>query len=244
MHGALTTRRLSDLIPRLGPRNARVAHHGDGPGLAAPARPLDPAEPVFPSRALPKFLAAVRAQPTPVLLDLGPVIGANISFLGEAVSCKIHVEDLFADLDRHVRREAVDAFPAFLGTRFALPDQSLDGVFCWDLLDYLEPEAAAVLAAQLTRMLRPGGVLLGLFATTADAEARYVKYVIVDDDHLQYRRYPAARGRQRLLENRDIIKLFERLRVSDSFLLKSALREMVFRKPDGSVFRRPGATGA
>jgi len=212
--------------------------------VAEPAGTLDPAEPVFPSRALPKFLAAVRARPTPVLLDLGPVIGANISFLGEAVSCKIHVEDLFADLDRHVRRETVDAFPAFLGTRLSLPDESLDGVFCWDLFDYLEPAAAAVLAARLVRLLRPGGVLLGLFATSAPAEARYVKYVIVDDEHLHYRGYPAARGRQRLLENRDIIKLFEGLRVSDSFLLKSALREMVFRKPDGSVFRRPGTPGA
>lgn len=242
MHEALTTRRLSDLLPRLGPRNARAAHYGGGPGsIAVPAGTTEVPEPVFPSRALSKFLAAVRSRPAPVLLDLGPVIGTNIAFLGEAVSCKIHVENLFADLDRHVRQEAVDAFPAFLETRLQLPDESLDGVFCWDLLDYLEPAAGAVLAAQLTRMLRPGGVLLGLFATPTPADPRYTKYVIVDDEHLQYRAYPAARGRQRLLENRDIIKLFERLRVSDSFLLQSALREMVFRKPDGSVFRRPGS---
>ena len=159
------------------------------------------------------------------------MIGSNIAFLGEAVSCKIHVEDVFADLDRHVRQETVDAFPAFLAKRFPLPDESLDGVFCWDLVDYLDPAAAAVLAGQLTRMLRPGGVLLGLFATAVPAECRYTKYVILDDERLRYRPYPAARGRQRLLENRDIIKLFDRLRVSDSFLLKSALREMVFRKP-------------
>ena len=34
-----------------------------------------------------------------------------------------------------------------------------------------------------------------------------------------------------MLQNRDIIKLFERLRVSDSFLLQTNIREILFRKP-------------
>jgi len=37
--------------------------------------------------------------------------------------------------------------------------------------------------------------------------------------------------RQRSLQNRDIIKLFETLRVSDSFLMKTNMREIIFRKP-------------
>ena len=45
------------------------------------------------------------------------------------------------------------------------------------------------------------------------------------------RPYAAARGRQAALLNRDIIKLFSGLRVSDSFLLKNNLREILFRKP-------------
>jgi SAM-dependent methyltransferase len=230
--GGLTARRLSGFIPLLGQRVARAAHR-DGPGGAAPAPAAGPRglEQVFPSRALPKFIGAIGARPAPVILDLGPVIGSNITFLGEAVSCKIHVEDVFADLDRHLRQEAMEAFPAFLQTRFQLPDESIDGVFCWDLVDYLDPPAAAALAAQLMRMLRPGGVLLGLFATTVRPDCRYTKYVILSDEHLHYRAYPAARGPQRVLENRDIIKLFDRLRVSDSVLLKSAVRELLFRKP-------------
>jgi hypothetical protein len=34
-----------------------------------------------------------------------------------------------------------------------------------------------------------------------------------------------------VLANRDIIRLFGSLRVSDSFLLKNNLREILFRKP-------------
>ena len=40
-----------------------------------------------------------------------------------------------------------------------------------------------------------------------------------------------TQARQRSLQNRDIIKLFETLRVSDSFLMKTNMREIIFRKP-------------
>jgi hypothetical protein len=47
---------------------------------------------------------------------------------------------------------------------------------------------------------------------------------------LRYRTYPAARARQRALLTGDIIRLFKDLRVSESFLMKSHVREMLFRK--------------
>ena len=56
-------------------------------------------------------------------------------------------------------------------------------------------------------------------------------YFLVDQSTLKYRTYPAARPRQRNLLNGDIIKIFKDLRVTDSFLMKSRMREMLFRKP-------------
>ncbi|HMB79664.1 MAG TPA: hypothetical protein VKI43_06340, partial [Vicinamibacterales bacterium] len=102
---------------------------------------------------------------------------------------------------------------------------------CWDLIDYLDRPAAQALATQLTRVLRPDGALLGFFGTAAPQDARYTKFIIVDDVNLKHRSYAATRGRQAILLNRDIIKLFSGLRVSDSFLLKNNLREILFRKP-------------
>jgi len=49
--------------------------------------------------------------------------------------------------------------------------------------------------------------------------------------NLKHRSYPATRGRQAILLNRDIIRLFPGLRVSDSFLMKNNVREILFRKP-------------
>ncbi len=180
---------------------------------------------------LQQFLAIVCSQPAAEFLDLGPVIGSNITFLGDRVGCKIHVEDLYADLDRHVQQGTLDRFPEFLGERFALADESIDAVLCWDVFDFLHPTAANVLAGELMRMLRPRGALLAFFGNVGQHERCYTKYVIEDEEHLRYRFYAAACRRQAALENRDIMKLFDRLRVFDSVLLKSGVREILFRKP-------------
>ena len=194
-------------------------------------QPASDSEPLFSTKAFRKFLSCLTSRESPVLLDLGPVVGSNISFFGEQLGCKIFVEDLFADLDRHVRAGNVDGFIEMLRHRFPQETGSVDGILCWDLVDYLDRASAQLLADQLTRILRPDGALLGFFATSQTSDARYTKYVIADEGNLRHRNYPAARCRQTILLNRDIIRLFPVLRVSDSFLLQNNLREILFRKP-------------
>jgi hypothetical protein len=177
------------------------------------------------------FLSVVCSRPAAELVDLGPVVGANVAFLGERVGCKIHVEDLYADLDRHAQQGALERFPEFLGRRFPLPAESIDAVLCWDVFDYLDPPAASVLAGELMRLLRPAGALLAFFGTSGPRAPRYTKYIIEDEEHLRYRAYATASSPPRPLQNREIVRLFERLEVSDSVLLKSGVREMLFRKP-------------
>ena len=75
--------------------------------------------PVYPTKALAKFLSSLNARSQRLLLDLGPVVGSNVTFFGEELGCKIHVEDLFKDLERHVTEDKLDAFPSFLARRFA-----------------------------------------------------------------------------------------------------------------------------
>jgi hypothetical protein len=211
------------LLDRLAPRRSDAE---------PPPMPLAAvADPVFATKALRKFLTALTANASPVLLDLGPVVGSNVSFFGEQLGCKIFVEDIFADLERHIRDGKLERLPDFLKARFPQETGSVDGVLCWDLLDYLDKASALAVATELTRVLRPEGALLGFFGTVQSPEARYTKYIIADEINLKHRPYPAARGRQSVLLNRDIIKMFGGLRVSDSFLLKNNIREILFRKP-------------
>ncbi|HEX4346909.1 MAG TPA: class I SAM-dependent methyltransferase [Vicinamibacterales bacterium] len=187
-------------------------------------------DPLFATKALKKFLTSLTSRESPVLLDLGPTVGSNVTFFGEQLGCKIFVEDIYADLERHVRAGTLDALPEFLSKRFRQEDGSVDGVLCWDLIDYLDRASAQALATQLARVLRPDGALLGFFGTAQSRETRYTKYIIVDDVNLKHRSYEASRSRQAVLLNRDIIRMFTGLRVSDSFLLQNNLREILFRK--------------
>jgi len=208
----------------------RIAPRRSDPETPAP-QPASVADPVFATKALRKFLTCLTSHELPVLLDLGPVVGSNVAFFGEQLGCKIFVEDIFADLDRHVRDGKLDVFAEFLKNRFPQADGTVDGILCWDLIDYLDRRAAQELTNHLTRVLRPEGALLGFFGTARPRDTRYTKYIIVDEVNLRHRSYAAARGRQAILLNRDIIRLFSGLRVSDSFLLLNNLREILFRKP-------------
>jgi SAM-dependent methyltransferase len=188
--------------------------------------------PAHPSKALKKFLTTLGAHPQPTLLDIGPVVGHNVTFFGERLGCKFQVEELSKDIDRHVREDKMPELPEFISRRFPQGDDSFDGILCWDLFDYLDKPAAQALARQLARVLRPGGVLFALFNNTENLPPgkHYTRFVVVDEETIQHRPYAAARGKQKPLPNRDIQRMFEPLRVIDQFLLKTNTREMLFRK--------------
>jgi hypothetical protein len=183
------------------------------------------------SKVLPRLLASLSQAPAPVLLDLGPVVGANVSFFGDRLACKIYVEDLFADIERHARAGTRDALPQALASRPLPAEGSVDAVLCWDLFDYLEQGAGKALAARLTGLLRTGGVLYGFFGTTPVDLAHYTRFALEGEDTLRQRQYPATVFRRTVLTTRDINRMFEGLVVAESVLLKSSTRETLFRKP-------------
>jgi methyltransferase family protein len=217
---------ISDLL-KFGGKKADD-HAGAVKDAPAPKGP----ETVVASKALPKFISALSHHESPVLVDFGPVIGANVAFFGEHLGCKLHIEDLATQMDTHTRANTRDALPVALPARFTQPDQSVDGVLCWDIFDFLEPAAAKALAQQIVRVLKPGGAVMGFFCTKAMERASFTKFEIVEETaaSLRHRHHPGAGGPKYVLQNRDIIKMFDGLNVSESFLLKSNTREILLRK--------------
>jgi hypothetical protein len=220
---------LSGLVSRL---SRQIPRSDDEPGRVAvePRAVAAESAETYASKTLARFLSLLFARPAAEVVDLGPVIGSNITFLGERVGCKIHVEDLYADIDRHVQHDKLDQLPEFLGGRFSEAASSVDAVLGWDIFDYLAPMAATALAGELMRMLRPGGVFLGFFGARASDDPRYTKYLIEDETHLRYRFYPSACTRRWVLQNRDINIMFAGLEICETVLLKSGVREILFRK--------------
>ena len=188
--------------------------------------------PSMPSKAFPKLLSAIAAQPDPaVLLDFGPVIGSNVAFFGERLGCKLFIEDLFAEFDRHSRAGTLDdlakafdtALPsrgrqrrrhAVLG-RLRLPAQGGG------------PGAGPADHPDAASGRRGDGLLL-------HGRGRHHRIHQVRNRRRQPVAAPATRrapaASKHVLANRDIIRMFDGLIVSDSFLLKSNTREILLRR--------------
>ena len=200
------------------------------------------AERTVATKAFARFLHALSLREKPALLDLGPIVGGNVNFLGERLGCKYQVEDLYQNIESHVKTKNPPDLAAFFDKRFPQADASVDGVLCWDVLDYLDKASAQVVAKQMTRILKPGGAVFGFFSTVASTEKEYTRYVIVNDTTLKLRSAAGSRARQQVFANRDINRLFEGLNVSDSFLLLTKTREIIFRKPEAKAGASATAT--
>ena len=223
-----TVQSLRGLLSRLG--SVRPAE-GTRPDAGSRAEPKDGA--IITSKGLQQFLSHLGTRSAPILLDLGPVVGSNITFFGEQLNCKFMVEDLFADLERHLRERSPEELPAWLSKRLTLDAGTVDGVLLWDLYDYLDRPAAQALATALVRLLRPDGALLGFFGNANHAGSGPTTFMVLDGSHVRQRPRASVLVRRASLQNRDIIKMFDGLRVSDAFLLQTGRREMLFRKGGG-----------
>lgn len=183
------------------------------------------------SKVLPRFLSALTSIDSPVLLNLGPVIGQNIAFFGDRLSCKIFVEDLYADIEAHASLGAKDGLAERLTARLTHAPGSIDGILCWDVFDFLDRRTSQALAARLVAVLRPGGALHGFFGTTPAETAHYTRFVVESANTLRLRKAPATRMRRHVLVTRDIARMFDGLTVAETILLKRSTRETLFRKP-------------
>jgi len=195
--------------------------------------------PVVGTKALSRFVRGLSSREAPSLLDLGPVVGANVAFFGETLGCRLQVEDLYADVERAVADGSLDTLPEAFAARFTHGPSAFDGILCWDLFDYLDKPSAQALATALIPRLAPGGLLMGFFQTQANDTPSFTKYVVVDDGHLQHRVVPGVAARRTVFQNRDIERLFPGLSVSDSFLMLNRTREMLLRKRAAPVTSTP-----
>ena len=183
------------------------------------------------TKVLPRFLAALSPVESPVLLNLGPVVGQNIAFFGERLGCKIFVEDIAADLA--AAPPPPSEVKAFLEKRLPHGPGSIDGILCWDLFDQLDRPTSQALAGHLARLLKPGGVLYAFFGATAAPISHHTRYIVAGPDTFELRTSPAPAPLKprNVLVTRDTNKMFEGLVVTESVLLKSNTRETLFRKP-------------
>ncbi len=202
-----------------------------------PQPPVEPAgetaraaEPPTTSKVLPKFLTALAQTPNPVLLDLGPVVGSNVAFFGEQLACRIQVEDLLEVIEGAAKAGTRATLGDTLAARLAQVQGPVDGVLCWDFFDYLDKKSAPPVAAALVKLLSPAGVLHGFFTTKSGDTAHYTRYIVESPQQFRQRPYAATPGTRTAFVTRDLTKMFEGLRITETVLLKNNVQEVMMKR--------------
>jgi hypothetical protein len=196
------------------------------------------------SNGLKEFLWQIEDIGRGNLLDLGAVSQATVTYFIER-NFKVYTEDLLAAwgafLEQDSKRtvslpagtEQPDASPAaradrFLASNLRYPADSFDAILLWDLLDYMDREAAQRFLPRITSMTREGGAVLAIFHTRPPEQ--FHRYRVVDAHNLEL--VPASHlvHPRHVYQNREIQELFEKFRTSKTFVGRDQLREGVFVK--------------
>jgi hypothetical protein len=225
---------------------SRPAHSSDrGRGGATPLAAVGPnrtpeqSETTRTSNGLKEFLWNLDGLGRGTLLDLGPASQTTLSFFIER-GFRVSSEDILRGWKNFVNEEESrlkqhtvpamnnDHAPEGRAARF-LKDNlqyeagAFDAILLWDLLDYLEPELAKQMVAQLTTLLRPGGVVFALFHSKKPEG--FQRYRVADSNTLQVIATPLLCPAQKVYQNREIQDLFARFRTMKSFVGRDQLRE-------------------
>src|SRR6266446_3927999 len=243
--GIGTGGRASRNVSRQTPATGSTVQRGGAPPVAAGShRSPEAPETNRVSNGLKEFLWNLDGLGRGTLLDLGPAWQTTLSFFIER-GFRVSSEDFLrgwkaflTDEEKRLRedpdaREKLDMTPNGRATRFLAenlqyPRSSFDAVLLWDLLDYLEPMLAKQMVANLTELLRPGGVILAMFHSKKPEG--FQRYRVADSNSLQVISSPVICPAQKAYQNREIQDLFTRFRTMKSFVGRDQLRETLFIK--------------
>ena len=175
---------------------------------------------------------------------MGAVSQATVTYFIER-NFKVYTEDLLAawgafleqDLGRAkslpAGAEQPDTSPAaradrFLASNLRYPVDSFDAVLLWDVLDYMDREAAQRFLLRITSLTRDGGAVLAIFHTRPPEQ--FQRYRVLDAHNLELVPVPSLVQPRHVYQNREIQELFEKFRTSKTFVGRDQLREGVFVK--------------
>ena len=186
--------------------------------------------------SLAKALKRVSSLDKPQILDLGPLCGSTAVFLAN-LGARVCVEDFLAPpplpkLDKDQRDGVVEVAPF----KIDQPSDGFDLVLAWEAFDFTPPDRLEEVAAELTRLVRPKGLVFllsrnatGARKTTQDAPARFRT---VAEDRLRREPSGAAAQTRWVHLTREIERVLKPLAVLGIHLQRDQTREILaLRKP-------------
>lgn len=184
---------------------------------------------------LKEFLRAIGRKKRAVLLDIGVPTGSNVEFFfGREV--KLYVEDLLEAYSRpeyttSLNDQRVPAASRFFRENFKYPVDFFDGLICWDLLSYLDPEFASLFIARVSAMMRSKSLIFALFQTRPPGGSDWIhQYRIVTEANLERTPTDRAMSIRKIYQNRDVTQLFDGYETRRFLLMKHNLLAVIMQK--------------
>lgn len=188
------------------------------------------------SHGLVQFVESIRDTSGLMILDVGGICQANVSFI-TGLGHRLYSEDLLRTLDemRHpddppggpASRQQIDRF---LDQSLDFPIDHFDGALIWDTLQYLSRPLLKATVDRLHKILRPGSYVFSLFHTTESASSVPVYSYRIQDSQTLHLAPRGERTPAEYFNNRGIERLFERFDAVKFFLTRDALREVIVKR--------------
>jgi len=212
-------------------------------GSRAPAEAARPSG--LHSQALRALLDGLQAESRPVVLDLGPPVAANITFLS-ALSCRVRIADLHRSLGAEsVESRRPEAVGALLERLLPLaPGERFDALFAWDVFDYMRPDQVSALMTRLAPAFGPQTAVLVLASTEREIPATPLRYRILDPENLACDGPREPRRASPRHAQPDLARMMPGFSVQRSVRLRSGIQEYLFVRGAGEEPVRAGVAGA
>jgi hypothetical protein len=170
------------------------------------------------------------------VLDLGPAVGANVSFFAKR-TCTLFIADLhhtlFPASPLLSRRQQRSFDATLLGE---LPDRGpFDLVLAWDLLNYLTHDEISALGDRLSELSAPGAVLFALIATRKQMPNRPMTFSILGPDQLEYELDNSVTRSAPQYKEPDLSRAMPAFTVESTYLLRNGMQEYLFAHRDATV---------
>lgn len=183
------------------------------------------------SLALNTLIHRLKSKPRDYrFLDLGPASGQKLEFLSQ-YACKIHFEDLYRTLNSFDYLSPEDGVSYDSVFRYLLPYNRtirFDVVFCWDVLNYLNPEEFRHLMRHVTRYCNGGALLFALISTQKTIPEQPAKFEIAGPETLSCRIRARIMRKCPQYQETDLARFMPNFNVMNSFLLRNGFKEYLF----------------
>ncbi len=204
------------------------------PETAATAAPEAGSPRAHGSLALPVLLSELHPDRRLRILDLGPAVGANISFWSERFPCTVQVVDLWSALAGGRGEGGPDVAAALPEPPADTPP--VDVVLAWDLLNYLDRDRIRALADRLSRLCGAGAHLFAMLLTGPQIPREPGSYPILDGGRqLLYRVDAAATRPGPRYRPADIDSLCRGFATDRNFLLRHGVQEYLLLREEDTV---------